>query len=98
MVDAPSVSGLQTVLDVTNPELAVVRFHGRADSTWKARDVSAAERFRYLYSSKELEESVPRARELARSASRVHLLMNNCYQDYGVRNAAELAAMLGEDD
>ncbi len=98
VVDAPSVSGLQTVLDVTNPELAVVRFHGRADSTWKARDVSAAERFRYLYSSKELEEWVPRAHELARSASRVHLLMNNCYQDYGVRNAAELAAMLGEDD
>jgi uncharacterized protein YecE (DUF72 family) len=98
VVDAPSVSGLQTVLDVTNPELAVVRFHGRADSTWKARDVSAAERFRYLYSSKELEEWVPRARQLARSASRVHLLMNNCYQDYGVRNAAELAAMLGGDD
>jgi uncharacterized protein YecE (DUF72 family) len=98
VVDAPSVSGLETVLDVTNPELAVVRFHGRADSTWKARDVSAAERFRYLYSSKELEAWVPRARQLARSASRVHLLMNNCYQDYGVRNAAELAAMLGQDD
>jgi hypothetical protein len=23
--------------------------------------------------------------------------MNNCYQDYGVRNAAELAAMLADD-
>ncbi len=97
VVDAPAVSGLAAVLDVTNKDLAVVRFHGRADSTWKAKDVSAAERFRYLYSAKELEEWVPRARELARGASRVHLLMNNCYQDYGVRNAAELAAMLGEE-
>ena len=69
VVDAPASSGLQTVLDVTNSDLAVVRFHGRADSTWKARDVTAAERFRYLYSAKELEEWVPRARELARSAS-----------------------------
>jgi uncharacterized protein YecE (DUF72 family) len=98
VVDAPASSGLQTVLDVTNPDLAVVRFHGRADDTWKARDVSAAERFRYLYSSRELQEWVPRARCLARSASRVHLLMNNCYQDYGVRNAAELAAMLADED
>lgn len=40
----------------------------------------------------------PRARELARSASTVHLLMNNCYQDYGVRNAAELAEMLADED
>jgi hypothetical protein len=24
--------------------------------------------------------------------------MNNCYQDYGVRNAAELAAMLAGED
>jgi uncharacterized protein YecE (DUF72 family) len=98
VVDAPAVSGLQTVLDVTRSDLAVVRFHGRSDSTWKARDVSAAERFRYLYSPKELEEWVPRARQLAGSASRVHLLMNNCYQDYGVRNAAELAEMLAGED
>jgi uncharacterized protein YecE (DUF72 family) len=94
VVDAPAISGLQTVLDVTETDLAVVRFHGRADDTWNKRDVTAAERFRYLYSPQELEEWVPRARTLARSASRVHLLMNNCYQDYGVRNAAELAAML----
>jgi uncharacterized protein YecE (DUF72 family) len=98
VVDAPASSGLQTVLSVTNPDLAVVRFHGRADDTWKARNVTAAERFRYLYSRAELEQWAPRARELANSASRVHLLMNNCYQDYGVRNAAELAAMLADED
>jgi uncharacterized protein YecE (DUF72 family) len=98
VVDAPAVSGLQTVLDVTNPDLSVVRFHGRANDTWNARDVSAAERFRYLYNAKELEEWVPRAHQLAGSASRVHLLMNNCYQDYGVRNAGELAEMLAGED
>jgi uncharacterized protein YecE (DUF72 family) len=63
--------------------------------------VTAAERFRYLYSEAELAEWVPRTKRLAQLASRVHLLMNNCYQDYGVRNAAELAEMLageGLDD
>jgi uncharacterized protein YecE (DUF72 family) len=99
VVDAPKSSGLPTVLETTVSDLAVVRFHGRADSTWSARNVSAAERFRYLYSDGELAEWVPRARRLAESASRVHLLMNNCYQDFGVRNAAQLAAMLaGQTD
>jgi len=95
VVDAPRASGLHAVLEVTRPDLAVVRFHGRADSTWGARNPSAAQRFRYLYSEAELLEWAPRARELAERASRVHLLMNNCYQDYGVRNAAELARLLG---
>ncbi len=99
VVDAPPVSGLPTVLASTTDELAVVRFHGRADSTWNARNVTAAERFRYLYNEAELAEWAERARRLAQMASRVHLLMNNCYQDYGVRNAAQLAALLsGEAD
>jgi uncharacterized protein YecE (DUF72 family) len=94
VVDAPPASGLPTVLASTTDDLAVVRFHGRADSTWTARNVTAAERFRYLYSEAELADWADRARRLAQMASRVHLLMNNCYQDYGVRNAAQLAALL----
>ena len=96
VVDAPPSSGLPTVLEATTDDLAVVRFHGRADATWQARNVTAAERFRYLYSDAELAEWVPKARQLARLASKVHLLMNNCYQDYGVRNAAQLAAVLAD--
>jgi uncharacterized protein YecE (DUF72 family) len=95
VVDAPASSGLATVLETTSEDLAVVRFHGRSDQTWRAPNVSAAERFRYLYSEEELAQWAPRAKALAERASRVHLLMNNCYQDYGVRNAAQLAMMLG---
>jgi uncharacterized protein YecE (DUF72 family) len=98
VVDAPPVSGLQTVVATTSPDLAVVRFHGRANDTWKKRDISAAERFRYLYDRTELEEWVPRVRQLAAEAGEVHLLMNNCYQDYGVRNAADLYQILAEVD
>lgn len=93
VVDAPSKSGLPTVLAATS-RLAVVRFHGRNDETWDARGVSAAERFRYLYSKDELREWVPKVQELAAQAEEVHVLMNNCYQDYGVRNAADMAHLL----
>ncbi len=97
VVDAPAASHLDTVVAVTDPALAVVRFHGRSDATWDAKTTSAAERFKYLYNEDELREWVPRLQSLAQQAQRVHALMNNCYQDYGVRNAAQLQALLAED-
>jgi uncharacterized protein YecE (DUF72 family) len=95
VVDAPSASHLPTVVAATAP-LAVVRFHGRNDENWKKKGISAAERFRYLYERGELEGWVPKVEELADSAEEVHVLMNNCYEDYGVRNAADLRDLLVE--
>jgi uncharacterized protein YecE (DUF72 family) len=93
-VDAPEVSGLPRIMAVTNPELFVVRFHGRSDQTWAGTSRSAAERFRYLYSASELEEFVRPIVEHSSEARETHLLMNNCYRDYAVRNAAQLRELL----
>ncbi len=93
-VDAPEVSELPRMFAVTNPELFIVRFHGRADKTWNDTSRSAAERFRYRYSTGELKELVPELAARAHEASETHLLMNNCYRDYSVRNAAELHDLL----
>src|SRR5207302_11102255 len=87
-LDAPAASGLPRLMAVTNPDLAVVRFHGRSDSTWADTSRSAAERFRYLYTREELAELAKPLAEIAREARETHLLMNNCYRDYAVRNAA----------
>jgi len=94
VVDVPRASGLATVVASTSPDLAVVRFHGRADDTWHSRTTTAAERFRYLYDTDELQGWVPRLQELAGQSREVHALMNNCYEDYGVRNAAQLRDLL----
>jgi uncharacterized protein YecE (DUF72 family) len=93
-VDAPEVSELPRLFAVTNPELLVVRFHGRADATWNDTSRSAAERFNYRYSKRELRELAAPIRETAEQARETHLLMNNCYRDYAVRNAAELRDLL----
>jgi uncharacterized protein YecE (DUF72 family) len=77
----------------TSP-LAVVRFHGPNAETYEKPNISAAERFRYLYSEEELKGWVAPIRGLAEQADRVHMLMNNCYGDYGVRNARQLAELL----
>lgn len=93
-VDAPEASGLPRLLASTNDELAVVRFHGRSDSTWSHTSGSAAERFRYLYKESELKQLAAPIAELTQEARETHLLMNNCYRDYAVRNAAELRDLL----
>lgn len=77
-------------------DLALVRFHGRNKENWQRKGITAAERFRYLYRREELEEWVEPIRQLDRDAAETHALMNNCYQDYGVHNAYDLARLLGE--
>jgi uncharacterized protein YecE (DUF72 family) len=95
MVDEPQTrTSLPPILAVTSPRLAVVRFHGRRVETWEAKGIPVVERFRYLYDDAELGEWVPRIREAASTARDVHVLMNNCYANYGTTNARELAALL----
>ena len=96
-VDAPEVSHLPRLFAVTNPELLVVRLHGRADSTWAGTSRSAAERFRYLYSDAELEELAQPIAEVAHGARESHVLTNNCYRDYAVRNAGRLRDLIALD-
>jgi uncharacterized protein YecE (DUF72 family) len=99
MVDEPqgTRSSLPPVVAVTSPRLAVVRFHGRRTETWEAKGIPVVERFRYLYSEGELGEWVPRIREAAGQTQQVHLLMNNCYANYGTTNAREIAALLAAE-
>ena len=96
MVDAPpgTKSSVPPMTVVTSPKLAVVRFHGRRTETWEASGIPVVERFRYLYDEGELGEWVPRIHEAARQAPEIHVLMNNCYANYGTTNAREIADLL----
>jgi uncharacterized protein YecE (DUF72 family) len=96
IVDEPQgfKSSVPSELAVTSPDLAVVRFHGRNAATWEAKNITPAERFRYLYSRDELSEWVPKVREVAAQTKEVHLMFNNCYANYGTTNAREIAALL----
>lgn len=98
VVDEPQVGtgSIPTVLEVTNPDLVLVRFHGRNARMWYARVQTTGERFDYLYTEDELREWVPKVAHLARSAREVHLLFNNNARDYAVRNARQLTALLRE--
>jgi len=98
VVDEPQLGSgsVPTVLEVTNPELVIVRFHGRNYKKWYVRAETSAERFDYLYSPEELEEWVPKIQQLAQEAREIHALFNNNARDYAVRNARQLRMLLQE--
>jgi len=76
-------------------DIAVVRFHGRNADTWEAKNITPAERFKYLYDDGELASDLaPRVQQLSSSARETHALFNNCYADYGIQNAKQLRTIL----
>jgi len=97
-VDEPQgfsvLGGCPPVVEVTASD-ALVRFHGRNAENWERKGITAAERFAYLYAEEELQEWVDPIHRLAEEAERVHVLMNNCHQDWAVRNARQMATLLG---
>lgn len=96
-VDAPRgrPTSPPSVWEVTSPELAIVRLHGRNAAAWDAKGLrSAAERFNYLYTETELVELAEPVRALAAQARATHVLFNNCYRDNAQLNAAALRALL----
>jgi len=96
VVDEPQLGSgsVPMVLEVTNPELCIVRFHGRNCETWYKKVKRTADRFDYLYPDEELEEWVPNLGQLAERAQELHVFFNNNRADYAVRNAQSLTRML----
>ena len=96
-VDAPAgfASAMPPVDGVTTPGLAILRLHGRNSAAWEGRHDTAATRFQYRYSEGELGGDVlPRIRRLAREASEIHVLFNNCFGTDGVHNAATIRRLI----
>jgi uncharacterized protein YecE (DUF72 family) len=98
MVDEPQLGSgtVPPVVGVTNPDLAIVRFHGRNAETWYKKTASSTERFKYLYTQEELAEWLPAIERVRTEAKEVHLMLNNNYGNYAVRNAVDLMDLLGQ--
>jgi uncharacterized protein YecE (DUF72 family) len=96
VVDEPQgfKTSVPPVVSATSPDLAMIRFHGHNADNWEKRGITAAERFKYLYDEDELRKWVAPAKELATKSKQLHVLMNNCYADYGVRNAEQFGELL----
>ncbi len=93
-VDAPAGPGIPPSIYAASGDLAYVRFHGRNRKAWFQRGSTAATRYQYLYSTAELRDAAASLRRMPGARS-VTAIFNNCYGDYGVRNAASMKQLLG---
>ena len=96
-VDEPQgfVASIPPIVAATS-DTAVVRMHGRNPARW--RDRSHGRRsggWPYLYSHDELVAWAERIRALAARTDEVHVIFSNAPLDSAVRNARELAELIG---
>lgn len=95
-VDAPRTdlaSTMPPIIEVTCPELAYLRLHGRNADTWQGSS-TVAERFNYRYDAQELEGLIAPVRQMSLRAEDVVVVFNNNAGDYALRNAGEFQRMV----
>jgi uncharacterized protein YecE (DUF72 family) len=97
-VDEPQgfKSSVPPVVVQTSADLAVFRFHGRNKENWEKKDITPAERFRYLYDQDELADWTSKIAAVAKDSKETHVIYNNCFSNYGTTNAREAARLLEE--
>lgn len=92
-IDAPSI--LPPLDEVTHPNLAYLRLHGRNADYAKLSGQENA-RHNHDYSTDELKEIAARIHTLATSAKDVHVSVNNHYADFAPKAALALRRILGQ--
>ncbi len=96
ITDAPWINGWEGPLAVTAPT-AYLRFHGRNRANWFKKGIETVERYRYLYKEEELKKWADNARTASQEAEKAFAIFNNCYQNYGIKNAKTMKRLLQEE-
>lgn len=93
-VDEPQFRTLMPPIAAATSPIGYVRFHGRNYKTWWSGD--SKKRYDYLYSREEMEEWVPKIRQIEGETERVYVFMNNCFGGQAATNALQMRELLGE--
>jgi uncharacterized protein YecE (DUF72 family) len=91
-VDEPPLPSLIPPVVINTSNSGYIRFHGRNTKKWYGTD--SRTRYDYLYSEDELEEWVPKIRELAERTEKIFVFFNNHARGQAITNAKMLINML----
>lgn len=95
-IDAPASDALVPSFVAATGDQLYMRFHGRNRENWLKRNIPVGDRYKYLYSEKELRTRAQDLEHLdARGVRRAYVIFNNCYQNFGIMNAATMTTILG---
>lgn len=95
IIDAPWIKGWEGPLSVT-AAIAYVRFHGRNRENWFKKGIATVERYRYLYKAEELKRWAAKVKEATKEGEKTFAIFNNCYENYGIKNAKMLQYLVQE--
>jgi uncharacterized protein YecE (DUF72 family) len=94
-IDAPEDNSIVPSFIEATGDQVYFRFHGKNRENWFKRNITAAERFKYLYSERELQLLAKGLGDLEQQGvKRAYAIFNNCYQNFGIMNATTMAAIL----
>ncbi len=93
-VDLPPLPNLPVPTAEATNGFGYVRFHGRNAAAWWGAD--GGKRYDYEYSEAELQEWIPRIREIAKKARRTVIFMNNCHMGAAAKNAKMALHLLAQ--
>lgn len=96
-VDEPGLKGLLPPTSIVTSSVGYIRFHGRNSLNWW-RPKETYMRYDYLYSKEELDEWVPRVKEVASNTKRTFIYFNNHYKAQAVRSAKILQGLIEDSD
>jgi uncharacterized protein YecE (DUF72 family) len=94
-IDAPEGNSIVPSFIEATGDQVYLRFHGKNRENWFKRNITAGERFKYLYSERELHSLARGLHNLEeQGVKRAYAIFNNCYQNFGIMNATTMAAIL----
>jgi uncharacterized protein YecE (DUF72 family) len=94
-IDAPEDSSIVPSFIEATGDQVYFRFHGKNRENWFKRNITAAERFKYLYSELELPSLAKGFGNLKhQGVKRAYAIFNNCDHNYGIMNATTMATIL----
>jgi uncharacterized protein YecE (DUF72 family) len=94
-IDAPEDNSIVPSFIEATGDQVYMRLHGKNRDNWFKRNITASERYQYLYSERELQTVATGLQKLdERGVKRAFVIFNNCYQNFGIMNATTMAAIL----
>jgi uncharacterized protein YecE (DUF72 family) len=97
-IDAPQDESIVPSFVEATGDQVYLRFHGKNRDNWFKKNISAAERFKYLYSERELHSLAKNLEDLGeQGVRRAYAIFNNCYQNFGIMNATTMSAIVKSD-
>jgi uncharacterized protein YecE (DUF72 family) len=94
--DEPQYGSLATVpfIPVATTNVGYVRLHGRNNENWFKKGIDVSLRYAYKYSDEELKSLAEDIMALGLATTETHVMFNNCYGAFAVKNAARMKELL----